>query len=57
MANIYELSNQDDLNDNIKAIMKEGRLILKELTQPKYSPLTQNEMLNKFKSLSENNHD
>ena len=53
MASIYELSNQDELSDGIKAVMNEGKKILANLTQDRYSPKTEQEMLESFAFLSE----
>lgn len=57
MASIYELSNQDELSDGIKKVMVEGKKILSNLTQSRYSPLKREEMLEKYRFLSENNND
>ena len=51
MASIYELSNQDDLSDAIKANMAEGKEILRNLNQRKFSPLKESEMIERFKFL------
>ena len=53
MASIYELSNQDELSAGIKAVMQEGKQILTNLTQDRYSPKSQQEMLDSYRFLSE----
>ena len=53
MASIYELSNQDELSDGIKAIMSEGKKILTGLTQNRYSPKSEEEMLETYAFLRE----
>lgn len=53
MASIYELSNQDELSEGIKNIMAEGKKILANLTQERYSPKSEEEMLEDYHFLSE----
>ena len=53
MASIYELSNQDELSEGIKNIMTEGKKILTNLTQDRYSPKSEQEMLDAYAFLSE----
>ena len=53
MASIYELSNQDELSDGIKAVMSEGKKILNGLTQNRYSPKSEEEMLETYAFLRE----
>ena len=53
MASIYELSNQDELSDGIKAVMSEGKKILTGLTQNRYSPKSEEEMLETYAFLRE----
>ena len=53
MASIYELSNQDELSDGIKAVMSEGKQILNGLTQNRYSPKSEEEMLETYAFLRE----
>lgn len=55
MASIYELSNQDDLSPSIREEMARGKKIISNLSQPKYEPLTNKEMLEKFNFILENN--
>ena len=54
-ASVYELSNQDDLSESLKKSMIEGKTILDNLKQPKFTPFTREEMLEKFKFLGEEN--
>ena len=48
---VYELANEDEMTDELKLKMKEGREIQEALNQPKFSPLTSAEIINKFESL------
>jgi len=48
MASIFELSNPDDLSESIRNSMEEGKKILENLKQNKFSPLSDNEMIEKF---------
>lgn len=46
---IYELANVDELSDELKSKLDEGKNILKSLTQYKYSPLTYDEINQRLK--------
>ena len=53
IKDIYELVNLDDLGENMKKRMIEGKAILDKLTQYKYSPLTKDQMVNLFNDVKE----
>lgn len=46
---IYELANFDEMSDELKDRLTEGKKILDNLKQYKYSPRTKEEMLNSYK--------
>lgn len=46
---IYELANFDEMSDELKDRLTEGKKILDNLRQYKYSPRTKEEMLNSYK--------
>ena len=46
---IYELANFDEMSDELKERLTEGKKILDNLKQYKYSPRTKEEMLNSYK--------
>lgn len=53
IRDIYELVNLDDLGENMKKRMIEGKHILSKLNQYKFSPLSKEEMINLFDSIDE----
>lgn len=48
---VYELSNIDEMSPELKDKMINGKKLLDNLIQYKYSPLTEDEILGKFKDL------
>lgn len=48
-SEVYELSNIDEMSPELRNKMVEGKKLLNKLIQYKYSPLTEAEILNKFK--------
>ena len=52
---VYELANMDEMSVELRTKMKEGKRIQDELKQPKYCPLSEKQILDKFKELGEEN--
>jgi len=50
---VYELANIDEMSPELRQKMKEGRAIQNALQQNKFSPLTSEQIINKFQSLGE----
>lgn len=50
---IYELANIDEMGEELKQKLKEGKNIEKALNQQKFSPLTQEQILRIFTALNE----
>lgn len=46
---VYELANEDEMGPEHREKMKQGALILENLKQYKYSPVSLNDIINKFK--------
>jgi len=54
---VYELANIDEIGEELKKKMNEGRAIEEALRQDKFEPLSQNEILDRFKSLGEDKNE
>ena len=50
---VYELANSDELSDEIRENLKEGRKIENRLKQEKFSPLTKKEIIERFEDFEE----
>lgn len=50
---IYELANIDEMSKELQEKIFEGKKILDQLIQPKYSPCSENEMIQKFTFLED----
>ena len=50
---VYELANMDEMGPELRNKMLEGRRIQQELKQQKYTPLSEKQILDKFKELGE----
>lgn len=50
---VYELANTDEMSPELVKKMKEGKKIHESLIQPKFSPLSSKEIIDKFKELGE----
>ena len=46
---VYELANIDEMGQEMQDKLNRGATLMKELGQYKYSPLTQQEILDKFR--------
>lgn len=51
---IYELANIDEMSEDLQRRLKEGKIILDNLRQYKFSPKTKREMIDSYKFLMEN---
>lgn len=49
---IYELANTDEISEDLQRRLKEGKVILKNLWQYKFSPKTKEEMINLYSFLT-----
>ena len=49
---VYELANMDEMTPELREKMKVGKQIQEALNQPKFSPLTNEEIIEKFKALA-----
>ena len=54
---VYELANMDEMSEELRNKMIEGKKIHDELKQHKYSPLSSEEIIEKFIKLSEVNNE
>ena len=52
---VYELANVDEMSSNLKTKLALGKKIEKALTQPKFSPMSQEEILVRFKAIGGEN--
>ena len=52
---VYELANFDEMSPELQEKMKSGKKILELLTQYKFSPLTESEIIERFKFINEEN--
>jgi F-type H+-transporting ATPase subunit alpha len=50
---IYELANIDEMSEDLQRRLREGKKIVESLSQYKFSPLSKQEMIDKFKFLEE----
>ena len=50
---VYELANMDEMSPELREKMRKGKLIEQALRQDKFSPLTQDEIKERFKMLGE----
>lgn len=48
-ADVYQLVNEESMSPELRTKLQEGKKILEALKQPKFSPYTENELINKFK--------
>ena len=53
---IYELANTDEMTEDLRNRLFEGKKIVDALKQYKYSPITPNEMMEKLKFVEEENN-
>ena len=49
---VYELANMDEMTPELRNKMKVGKQIQEALNQPKFRPLTNEEIIDKFKKLA-----
>ena len=54
---VYQFANLDEMGDNLKTKIKEGAKILELLNQRKFSPMTNEEILNAFSFIKEDDHE
>lgn len=54
---VYQFANMDEMGENLKHKIEEGKKILKELNQPPFSPKTKEEIIKNFKFVSEDNNE
>ena len=54
---VYELANVDEMSPELQFKLKEGKRILDSLNQYKYSPLTMDQIIEKFSFVEEQNKD
>ena len=52
---IYELANIDEMSEDLQRRLREGKLILDNLRQYKFTPKTKKEMIDSYKFLTEKN--
>ena len=52
---IYELANIDEMSEDLQRRLREGKVILDNLKQYKFSPKTKKEMMDSYKFLTEKN--
>lgn len=52
---IYELANMDEMSEDLQRRLKEGKLLLDNLKQYKFSPKSKAEMIDSYKFLMEQN--
>ena len=50
---IYELANTDEMSDELQKRLKEGKMMIDQLKQYKFSPKTKKEMIDSFNFLNE----
>ena len=50
---IYELANIDEMGEDLQRRLREGKLILDNLKQYKFSPKTKQEMMDSYKFITE----
>ncbi len=50
---VYELANMDEMSQELREKMKKGKEIEQSLRQNKFSPLSQEEIKERFKMLGE----
>lgn len=48
---IYELANTDEISEDLQRRLKEGKIIVKNLQQYKFSPKSKRDMINLFEFL------
>ena len=53
---IYELANIDEMNVELQSKILEGQKILNQLIQPKYSPRSEEEIMNMFMFMKDNDN-
>ena len=54
---VYQFANLDEMGDNLKRKIEEGKKILELLNQYKFSPRTKEEIINSFKFVLEENNE
>ena len=50
---IYELANIDEMSEDIQRRLREGKIILDNLKQYKFSPRTKQEMMDSYKFITD----
>lgn len=50
---VYELANMDEMNEELRKKMQNGKMLEEALNQKKYSPLSVNEIIKKFGIIGE----
>ena len=50
---IYELANIDEMSEEIQRKLRDGKVILENLKQYKFSPKTKEEMMNSYKFITD----
>ena len=53
---IYELANTDEMSEELRTRLFRGKAILEQLIQNKYTPVNEEEVMEKFKFLKDNNN-
>lgn len=48
-ADVYQLVNVESMSPELRTKLEDGKKILDALKQPKFSPMSENELINKFK--------
>jgi len=48
-ADVYQLVNEESMSPELRVKLREGKMIMDALKQQKFSPLSENELINKFK--------
>jgi F-type H+-transporting ATPase subunit alpha len=54
---VYELANIDEMGEELRTKMADGKKIISNLMQYKYSPKTKEEMLNSFAFLKKDKNE
>ena len=53
VRSVYELANIDEMSEDLQRRLRDGKLILDNLKQYKYSPKTKQEMMDSYKFITE----
>ena len=54
---VYELANMDEMNEDLRNRINEGKKILDNLNQPKFYPYSFDQIIEKFKFVEESNNE